>query len=151
MNFKREITPGITIGDQPSGAEIEGLKGEGYVGVVNLRNDGEPEQPLRTSAEGEKVRGLGMDYVHYGVGSAPLTKSGVESVLEFLDRHAGSGKVMVHCRKGARAAALVLIHQAKAQNWSPDEAVAKGKAMGLDVEGGLKNLVETYLKEHSGD
>ncbi|MHC5543439.1 hypothetical protein ACYOEI_34890, partial [Singulisphaera rosea] len=80
MNFKREITPGITIGDQPSGPEIEAFKGEGYVGVVNLRNDGEPEQPLGTAAEGEHVRGLGMDYLHYGVGAAPLTKAGVESV-----------------------------------------------------------------------
>jgi uncharacterized protein (TIGR01244 family) len=148
MNVKRAITPEITIADQPSQSELGALKGEGYVGVINLRNDGEPEQPLSTSAEGDVVRGLGLDYLHYGVGGAPLTESGVESVRAFLDQHAGAGKVLVHCRKGARAAALVLIHQAKAQNWSDDDAIARGREMGLEVDGGLRTLVENYLREH---
>ena len=148
MNVKRPITPGITLGDQPTESDLRALKDEGYVGVVNLRNDGEPEQPLGTAAEGAAARGLGLDYLHYGVGSAPLTEAGVGSVCEFLDRHAGDGKVMVHCRRGGRAAALVLLYQAQRNGWSPDEALAKGKAMGLEVEGGLRTLVENYLKEH---
>lgn len=150
MNVKRPITPTITVGDQPTEADLQTLKEEGYVGVVNIRNDGEPEQPIGTAAEGEKVRGLGMDYLHYGVGSAPLSEQGVESVCDFLDRHASSGKVMVHCRKGSRASALVLLYEAKVHNWTPEEAIAKGKAMGLEVEGGLRTLVEDYLKEHQG-
>ena len=145
MNVKRSITPEITIGDQPTEADLSALKAEGYVGVVNLRNDGEPEQPLGIAAEGETARALGLDYLHYGVGAAPLSESGVGSVCDFLDAHA-SGKVLVHCRKGGRAAALVLLHRAKAENWSPDEAFAKGRALGLDVDGGLRNLVENYLK-----
>jgi uncharacterized protein (TIGR01244 family) len=150
MNVKRPITPGITIADQPTEADLRALKDEGYVGVINLRNDGEPEQPLGTAAEGQAAKALGLDYLHYGVGGAPLSESGVASVCEFLDRHAGSGKVLVHCRKGSRAAALVLLHQAKAQGWAPGEALARGKTMGLDVEGGLRTLVENYLKEHPG-
>ncbi len=71
MNVKQSITPTITIGDQPTEADLEQLKHEGYVGVVNLRNPGEPEQPMSPQAEGEKVRTLGMDYLHYGVGGAP--------------------------------------------------------------------------------
>jgi uncharacterized protein (TIGR01244 family) len=149
MNVQRAITPAITIGDQPSAADLEALKSDGYVGVVNLRNDGEPEQPLGTAAEGEHVRAVGMDYLHYGVGGAPLSQSGVKSVCDFLDRHA-DGKVMVHCRKGGRAAALVLLHQAKAQGWKPEEALAKGKAMGLEVEGNLRIMVEQYLNQHAG-
>jgi uncharacterized protein (TIGR01244 family) len=147
MNFTREITPGITIADQPTEADLRALKTEGYVGVVNLRNDSEPEQPLSTSAEGEKVRALGMDYVHYGVGGVPLTDAGVDSVCNFLDAHAG-GKVLVHCRKGARAAALVLIHQARREGWGSDEALENGSAQGLTVEGGLRTMVSAYLQEH---
>jgi uncharacterized protein (TIGR01244 family) len=149
MNVKRPITPAITIGDQPTESDLRTLKAEGYVGVVNLRHDGEPEQPIGTAAEGEKARSLGLDYLHYGVGSAPLSESGVSSVCDFLDQHAGAGKVMVHCRKGGRAAALVLLYQAKLHNWPADQAVANGKAMGLDVEGGLRTLVENYLNEHA--
>jgi uncharacterized protein (TIGR01244 family) len=145
MLFERAITSQITIGDQPSEADLARLKAEGYSGVINLRNDGEPEQPLSTSAEGEKVRGLGMDYIHMGVGGSPLTQVGVEAVCDFIDTH---GKVMVHCRKGGRAAAVVLIHQAKANNWSTAEAAAKGRGLGLEVDGGLRSIVENYLDDH---
>src|SRR5262249_12272672 len=117
-------------------------------GVVNLRNDGEPEQPMSTSQEGEKARALGLGYLHYGVGAAPLSPKGVKDVCDFIDQHTqGSQRVLVHCRRGPRAAALVLLHQARANHWNAAEALAKGKAMGLDVDGGLKTLVEGYLKE----
>ncbi len=145
MLFERAITSQITIGDQPSEADLARLKAEGYSGVVNLRNDGEPEQPLSTSAEGAKVRALGMDYIHMGVGGSPLTQVGVKAVCDFIDAH---GKVMVHCRKGGRAAAIVLIHQAKANNWSAPEAAAKGRGLGLEVDGGLRSIVENYLDDH---
>jgi uncharacterized protein (TIGR01244 family) len=150
MNVKRPITAEITIADQPSEAELRGLKQEGYVGVVNLRNDGEPEQPLGVAAEGATVNAAGMDYLHYGVGAAPLSQQGVTSVCDFLEKHAGTGKVLVHCRKGARAAALVLLYQAKLENWAPEEALSKGREMGLEVDGGLRMLVEGYLREHGG-
>ena len=145
----RAITPHLAISDQPTEQELHALKDAGYAGVVNLRNDGEPEQPLSTSVEGDKVRALGLDYLHYGVGSAPLSEQGVSAVSDFLDRHADE-KVLVHCRKGGRAAALVLLHKAKTEGWTASEALAKGQAMGLNVEGGLRLLVEQYLSEHSG-
>jgi uncharacterized protein (TIGR01244 family) len=145
MNVKKPITPAITIADQPTADDLKALKAEGYVGVVNLRNDGEPEQPLSTAAEGALAQEIGLDYLHYGVGSTPLTEEGVSAVCRFLDEHA-AGKTLVHCRKGSRAAALVLLHRAKAENWTPDEAVAKGATLGLNVDGGLKTLVENYLR-----
>src|SRR5262245_51525906 len=124
MNIKPSQTPGITLADQPSEEDLRGVRDQGFVGVINLRHDGEPEQLLGTVAEGSFVRGLGMEYLHYGVGGAPLTEEGVESVCDFLTRHAGE-KVLVHCRKGARAAALVLIHEARARGWTADEAFTR--------------------------
>ncbi len=147
MNFQRPVTPTITIGDQPTEADLQRLKEEGYVGVVNLRNDGEPEQPLSTGEEGNKVRALGMKYLHYAVGAAPLSEPGVTAVCDFVDELArGTDRVMVHCRRGPRAIALVLLQQARASHWSGEEVFTKGKALGLDVDGGLKMLVESYLK-----
>jgi len=110
-----------------------------------LDTDGEPDQPIGTKEEGELVRSFGLDYLHYGVGGTPLNGEGVEKVCDFLDHH---GKVLVHCRKGSRAAALVLIHQARVNGWSSSEVAAKGKAMGLEIDGGLRTLVETYLDQH---
>src|SRR6476646_886896 len=86
MNVKKLVTPTITIGDQPTEADLEQLKREGYVGVINLRNDGEPEQPIGTAEEGNKVRALAMEYLHYGVGAAPLSEQGVTAVSDFIDR-----------------------------------------------------------------
>lgn len=148
MNFQRTITPAIVIADQPTEADLASLKASGFVGVVNLRNDGEPEQPLSTSDEGEKAKSLGLDYIHMGVGSAPLLESGVDSVCQFLDEHTKDGKVLVHCRKGGRAAAVVLLYEALKEGWEPSEAATKGRAMGLEVDGGLRTLVETYLDDH---
>jgi len=148
MNVKSEITDRITIGDQPELGDLAELKKEGFVGVVNLRNDGEPEQPLSVDEEGAKVRALDMAYLHYGVGSAPLSDPGVAEVCEFIDRLTEEGKVLVHCRKGGRAAALVLIQQAKTEGWKADEALAKGEAEGLKVEGALRAKVEDYLRSN---
>jgi uncharacterized protein (TIGR01244 family) len=150
MHVEKPITGAITIGDQPTEDDLRRLKAEGYVGVVNLRQPGEPEQPLSPTAEGEKVEGLGMEYLHYGVGGAPLSEEGVTAVSDFVDRLAvGQGKVLVHCRKGGRAVALLLLQQARANKWQPEEVIAKGKAIGLEVDGGLRMLVETYLQQHS--
>ena len=145
MQFERAITPKISIGDQPTEADLARLQAEGYTGIVNLRNDGEPDQPLGTAAEGDKVRALGMGYLHLGVGASPLTPAGVGSACDFI---AGQDKVMVHCRGGGRAAGLVLIQQALEQGWPAAEAVARGRGMGLEVGGGLRGLVEGYLDEH---
>jgi len=148
MNFMRAVTPKIAIGDQPTEADLAELKNEGFSGIINLRNDGEPDQPMNTAQEGDKARALGLDYLHYGVGSAPLSATGVTAVCDFIDQHAdGTNKVLVHCRRGPRAIALVLLQQARANKWTSSEVVAKGKAMGLEVDGGLKMLVESYLSE----
>jgi uncharacterized protein (TIGR01244 family) len=146
MNVKKTITDRITIGDQPSEEDLLECKYEGYIGVVNLRHDGEPEQPLSTRAEGERVQALGLQYLHHGIGGAPLADPGVEEACNFIDRlTAEGGKVLVHCRKGGRAMALVLIQQARAQGWSAAEAIENGRAMGLQVDGQLRAMVEDYL------
>jgi uncharacterized protein (TIGR01244 family) len=151
MNFQRPVTATITIGDQPTVADLEKLKQEGYTGVVNLRNDGEPDQPLSTIEEGNQVRALGMKYLHYGVGAAPLSEAGVTAVCDFVDANAqGTDKVLVHCRRGPRAIALLLLQQARANHWGAAEVFAKGKALGLEVDGGLKMLVESYLSSSKG-
>ncbi len=148
MDTLRPITPTIAIAGQPTEDDLRALKKAGYAGIVNLRNDGEPDQPLTAAAEGKFAWSLGLDYLHQGFGGAPFTPEAVDSVCQFLDQHA-DGKVLVHCRSGGRAAALVLLHQARVHGWKPSEALAKGKAMGLEVPGGLKIMVEQALNPSS--
>jgi uncharacterized protein (TIGR01244 family) len=147
MNIRQTNTPGITVADQPTAGDLAALKAQGYAAVVNLRHDGEPEQPLSTADEGTQVRAMGMDYLHYGVGGGPLTDEGVAAVCDLLTQHAG-GNVLVHCRKGARAAALVLIHEARKNGWTAETALGHARGLGLELEGGLRGMVENYLRAH---
>jgi uncharacterized protein (TIGR01244 family) len=147
MDSLKTITPTIAVAGQPTEADLKALKSQGYVGIVNLRNEGEPEQPIGPAAEAGVAKGAGLDYLHYGVGGAPFDPTGVEAVNAFLDRHKGE-KVLVHCRSGGRASAVLLLHEAKAHGWKASEAIEKGHAMGLEVKGGLQVMVEQYLAAH---
>ena len=147
MHFTRAITPTLMIGDQPTDDDLEMLKAEGYTGVVNLRQDGEPEQPIRPEAEGKLLEELGLDYLHVPVGGSPFSSEGVGAFQTFLGKHEGS-KVLIHCRKGGRAAAMLLLHEALVNGWTADEAAAQGHDIGLDVDGGLKMMVEHYLRNN---
>ena len=149
MNLERPITERITIADQPSKEDLARLSGDGYTAVVNLRNDGEPEQPMGVEAEAREAAGLGLGYHHYGIGQAPLSDPGVAEACDFIERAAASGKVLVHCRKGGRAAALVLIQQARANGWKPEEAAEKGRALGLSLDPPLQTKVVEYLKSRA--
>jgi uncharacterized protein (TIGR01244 family) len=147
MNNLRSITPNLAVADQPTEADLQNLKREGYAAVANLRQDGEPDQPLGTAAEGKLARSLDLDYLHLAVGGSPLSEQGVLAFCEFLDRHQGD-KVLVHCRKGGRAVALVALHRALAEGWPPGTVADKALAAGLPLEGNLLTMIEQYLHEH---
>ncbi len=149
MKTARSITPGISIAGQPTTEELEGLASEGYTAVVNLRHEGEPEQPVGVAAEGELVRGSGLKYLAYEVGGMPLAESGVQAVCDLIDAEgAAGGRVLLHCRKGGRAAAMVLIHLARVNGWNAAEAASRGAEAGLPVDGNLRVMVEQYLAAH---
>ncbi len=148
METMKAIKPELAIAGQPTEADLRALKDQGFVGVVNLRNEGEPDQPIGPSAEAKLAEAIGLEYLHYGVSNQPLSPEGVKAVSDFLTRHEGE-KVLVHCRSGGRASALVLLHEARKNGWTAEEAVEKGRAMGLDVKGGLQMLVEHYLSTNS--
>ncbi|MDB5352217.1 MAG: hypothetical protein JWN86_3464 [Planctomycetota bacterium] len=144
METLKTITPHLAVAGQPTESDLKTLRDQGYVGVINLRNDGEPEQPITTKEEGELAKKLGLEYLHYGVGGAPFSRDGVEAVYDFLDRHP-SEKVLVHCRSGGRAQAILLLFEARKRGWSASDAITNGRGMGLDVKGGLAAMVEQYL------
>ncbi|AMV37152.1 beta-lactamase hydrolase domain-containing protein [Planctomyces sp. SH-PL62] len=146
MNLERPVTDRITIADQPDERDLSRFRDGGYAGVVNLRNDGEPEQPMDVEREGREAAALGLAYHHFGVGGTPLSDPGVAEACDFIDRESAKGKVLVHCRKGGRAAAIVLIQQARAHGWKADEAVARGRELGIILDPPLKEKVEAYLK-----
>ncbi len=142
----REITPAILVADQPDLDDLNHLSTAGIRGVVNLRQAGEPEQPLDPEREREEVQSRGLHYLHRPMGGAALTKSMINDVSLFIEEQTrDSGRVLVHCRKGGRAVAVVLLALTQQNGWQPGEALERGKELGLVVDGNLKIQVEEYL------
>jgi uncharacterized protein (TIGR01244 family) len=136
----------LTIADQPTGDELRALAADGFKAVVNFRHAGEPEQPLSPDQEGDRVRAAGLDYLHIPIGGEPIPADGVESLARLVDQHAGQ-KILLHCRKGGRAAAMALLLIAKREAWTPSEAIAKGQALGLTLDPKLQSMVQTFLSQ----
>src|SRR5688572_32464177 len=55
------LRPGVAACGQPGFETLDGLRSAGYKTVVNLRMASEDPSPIE---EGEKLRQLGLDYVH---------------------------------------------------------------------------------------
>jgi len=149
MDKPSKINDDITTGPQPSEHELERLKKLGFKSVVNFRTEGEKEQPLSPRAEGEKVRALGMKYLHL-----PIPMGGIrpEYADEFREQVASLPKpLFTHCMGGRRASVLSMIHAALDEGLSGDEAIKRANDKGLDIDKPeLVKFVKEYVDEHSG-
>ncbi|WP_207540602.1 protein tyrosine phosphatase family protein [Sabulicella rubraurantiaca] len=145
MGQRFKINDKMTIvTDQPSEEELKGLSKEGFKAVVNLRSDGEQNQPLPPAAEGEVVRSTGLKYAHVPV---VATAPSHEQVDRFREAVSGmEGPVLVHCASGKRAGAFAILQVAKEEGLSGEEALARAKSLGMDWKSPeLENFVRQNL------
>ncbi|MEM8737844.1 MAG: sulfur transferase domain-containing protein [Planctomycetota bacterium] len=135
---------GLTVTAQPGVVELEGFAEAGVRTVVNLRHAGEfgasaaDAGPLTIEAEGEVCRRLGMDYVNLpvsmkppppkGDGADPRLATAFEAVLMAAREQ---GPVVVHCKLGQRAGAMVLIALGRHQKWNGAKALSEAGRLGL--------------------
>jgi len=147
MKDLKKINDQITAGGQPTATDIEQLKHDGFRTIVNLRTEGEEEQPLSPAKERQIVEQAGMKYVHLPVSPASI---GPELVDKFRAQIAElPGPVLVHCASGMRAGAFSMMATATKQGWSGDETLEKAKAMGFACEAPeLKQFVRSYVDGH---
>lgn len=145
----RKFSDCVFVSGQPSADELAAMAAEGFVAVVNLRHDGEPEQIIGVAEEAGIVQSNGMAYHSHPIGGAPLDRAQVAETIAFIDgfAHRG-GKVLLHCRKGGRAAAFAAIRDAVATGQTAHEAFARAAAQGSPLDGNLRRLVEQYLSAH---
>jgi uncharacterized protein (TIGR01244 family) len=83
MSTGTKLTDQITIGAQPTDDVLAQLQREGFKSIVNLRTEGEENQPLSPDEEGEKARALGLEYAHVPVSGDTLRP-------ELADRFCGN-------------------------------------------------------------
>lgn len=143
MNVMK-ISDDVTVGPQPSEADLAKLPADGFRAVVNFRADGEEDQPLPPSAEGDQVRASGLEYLHLPVSTESL---GPELVDRFRARYADLPKpVYAHCKSGKRAGAMVMMHAAVERGLSGEETLKQAERMGFECDQPeLKNFVRSYV------
>lgn len=143
----RKIDEQVTVGAQPSEAEIRELARQGFQSVINLRTTGEEGQPLPPEDEGLAVQDCGLHYAHIPISLRTLT---TEQVDRFRDEMESlPAPVYIHCKGGTRAAALLALHRATESGKSSEEALRGAERLGAPVEmPEYREFFCNYVEQH---
>jgi uncharacterized protein (TIGR01244 family) len=141
-----KVNAKLSAGGQPSEEDIAALKASGVRKIINLRREGEQNQPLDPAAEGEAVKRAGMEYLHIPVDPKNLDPSSAAAAAKAIEE--SDGPVYVHCAAGGRAVTHALLADAKAQGSSADKVFKKAEDIGAPVtDEGFK----AYVRKVAGD
>ena len=147
MKDLKKITDQITVSGQPTADDIAQLKNDGFRTIVNLRTEGEEDQPMSPEEERQAVEKAGMRYVHLPVSSATMGPETVDNFRAQLPEL--EAPILVHCQAGMRAGAFTMMATATEQGWSGDETLEKAQAMGFECKAPeLKQFVRSYVDSH---
>ena len=124
-----KISDRISVGGQPTEDDLKLLSAEGFVGIINLRRDGEQNQPLSPAEQGMAAAAAGFKYFHIPVDSSDPKREQVEAVRNALDQI--EGPVFVHCQGGGRACTMALL--ASEPNATPDQMMRQAESAGFPV------------------
>jgi uncharacterized protein (TIGR01244 family) len=144
--FTFHINDSISVGGQPSEADLPYLRRQGYQTVVNFRDEDETGDQLPPQEEGNEVQSLGMKYVH-------LPTTGHTLTSEIFDRFRATfgnlpRPVYAHCATGKRAAALALALVACQRRMPPAEIEDSANQWGLRDRRDLTKVVLNYVSTH---
>lgn len=129
------LTDRLMVAPQIGAADFAVLAAAGVRAVINNRPDGEEPGQLSSAEAARLAAASGMAYHHIPVTAATLSDEAVASFRR--DVAAADGKVLAYCRSGTRSATLWALGEILAGDRSRDEALAIGRANGLDLAGGL--------------
>lgn len=145
-----KINGEVTVGPQPSAEQLKELASSGFKSIVNFRTEGEEDQPLSPTQEGENAKQLGLTYLHIPVSMKSMSE---ETVDQFREHYPDLPKpVFAHCKSGKRAGAMVMMHMASNQGLSGKQTLQQAEQMGFKCDQPeLKQFVETYVDSHAKD
>lgn len=147
MEQRMKISDQITVGPQPAADEFEQLKEQGFRSIVNLRTEGEEEQPLTPEEEGRVVRDLGLEYLNIPVSMKEIKPDQVDRFRSELARL--PKPMFAHCKGGKRAGAFAMMHIACEQGMSGDATLQQAMDMGFECDKPeLKEFVRKYVDDH---
>jgi protein tyrosine phosphatase (PTP) superfamily phosphohydrolase (DUF442 family) len=106
---------------QPTAAQFEAVKDDGYEVVINLAL-GNTQRDLAN--EPQLMSELGLDYVHIPVEFEQPTAADLDEFFEAMDANQGK-KCFVHCIANARVSAFVMLYRVLRQGVPLEEARAQ--------------------------
>jgi uncharacterized protein (TIGR01244 family) len=136
-----KLSEDITVGPQSTESELAEFARQGFKAVAHVRQAGEDNQPLSPEAEGEKVRALGMTYLHFPVSIKFMS-------ADLVDRFGGElaklpRPVLVHCGTGMRAGALCMMTLGAEQRMSGDEVLSQFECKQEELKTFIKNYLDS--------
>lgn len=143
-----QINDELTVGGQPTEAEIQTLAKDGFKSIVNFRTAGEDDQPLSPDEEPRKVVAAKMKYFHIPVSMKSLDQAKVD---EFRKQLKSLPKpVFAHCKSGKRAGAMAMMHVAVEKGMTGEQTLSQAKDMGFECDvPQMKELVKSYVDSHA--
>lgn len=148
MENRMKIDEAITVAGQPTEEDLRQLSAEGFKAVVNLRAASEQDLPLSPDREGEIARQRGMEYLNIPTTMDTLSDALVDQFRKELE---GLPKpVLVHCQKGKRSGALVMMDRAVKHGLSGEQTLQKAMEMGFECDNEkLASFVKNYIDRHT--
>ncbi len=149
MKDQIKISKDITSARQPSEEEMKKLPQQGFKSVINLRTAGEEDQPISPEAEKDIIQRLGMEYLHIPISNKETPKPEhidiFRKALECMPK-----PIYVHCHRGKRSGALIMIDLALKEGMTGEEALQKAMSMGFECDvPQLKDFFVNYINQHT--
>ncbi len=126
-NFLRINEEFCTAG-QPSLQDLEHLKQQGVVGIINLRRP--EENPTEQAQEKEKAQELGLKYFSIPVnGAHPLPEQAEEFMKIMSEKE--NRPLFIHCQSANRVGAFWFIYRVLHDDWDCARAEQEARQVGL--------------------
>ncbi len=139
-----QIDEQVSVGGQVDKKQLGQLAGDGFKTIINLQVHGEENQRMSPEVEGQNVRELGLQYIHFPVSKETMSADKVDDFRKLLvDR---PKPIFAHCSSGKRSGALVMMARAVERGWTGVETLAIAEKMGFECDvPELKEFVKSYV------
>lgn len=124
----------------PTAQAIAGLRARGYGMVIDLRTAEEPG----FAGERAAVEAAGLRYVHIPIAGLGFDLTDAAALRAALD-DAPAGKVLLHCRSGARASTLWGLADGMERGLTPEQAAAAAQRGNPSVSDGAAARIDAEL------